>query len=143
MNPYFRKHVENFVNVIRNLQIMYGFFDLPRNWPAFPINNFLLIPAKVAIWFPTVFCNFILITIADRSFVFIWPHRFTEVNYFTVTTVNLINDIVLSSVATRSLGLQRSLRKVLSVLIWFWNEMNNPVWWYSVFIRPFTKCAAL
>ena len=33
---------------------MYGFFDLPRNYRAFPINNFLLIPVKVVICFPAV-----------------------------------------------------------------------------------------
>ena len=43
----FQEAVGNFVIVIRILQRMYGFFDLPpRNCPAFPINNFLLIPAK-------------------------------------------------------------------------------------------------
>ena len=54
------------------------------------------------ICFPTVFCNFILITIAipGRSLVFIWtrfsrPFRSTEVHCFAVTTVNLINDIVI------------------------------------------------
>ena len=59
--------------MIRILQRMYGCFDLPRNQPAFPTNNFLLIPAKVVICFPTMFYNFIPITIAtpDRSFVFI------------------------------------------------------------------------
>ena len=73
--PYFRKHIENFVNLIRFL------------WPleTFLINNFLLIPAKVVIYFLTVFRNFILfiISISDRSFVFIWTRfqilfRFTE-----------------------------------------------------------------
>ena len=29
--PYFMKHVGKFVNVIRILQRMYGFFELPRN----------------------------------------------------------------------------------------------------------------
>ena len=61
--PYFRKHVGNFINVIRILQRMYGFFDLPRNAPAFRINKVLLIAAKAVVRFPTVFCNFILITI--------------------------------------------------------------------------------
>ena len=52
---------------------MYGFLDLPRSLPAFPINGFLLIPTIVVIYFPTVFCNFILFPIAipDRSFVLI------------------------------------------------------------------------
>ena len=52
---------------------MYSFFDLLKDEPAFFINNFLLIPAKVAVCFPTMFCNFILFTIAirDRSFAFI------------------------------------------------------------------------
>ena len=51
---------------------MHSFFDLPRNEPAFPINNFLLIPAKDMICFPTVFRNFILLTVAipNRCFVF-------------------------------------------------------------------------
>ena len=31
MKPYFRKYVGNFVNVIRILQRIYGFFDLLRN----------------------------------------------------------------------------------------------------------------
>ena len=67
------KHAGNFVNVIKILQRMYSFFDLTRNYLDFPIKNFLLIPAKVVICFPTVFDNFILFTatIADRPFVFI------------------------------------------------------------------------
>ena len=48
-------------------------------------------------YFPTVFCNFILITFAipGISFLFIWTwFRLTEVDCFTVTTVNFINDII-------------------------------------------------
>ena len=90
---------------------MYGFFDLLRNSPALPINNFLLIPAKVVICFPTVFCNFIPITIAipDRSFVFIRTRfyrsfRFTKVDCFAGAAVNLTQAILfLFSVAARSL----------------------------------------
>ena len=52
----------NFANVVRILQKMYNFFDLPRNKPAFPIKNYFLIPAKVVTCFPTVFCDFILFT---------------------------------------------------------------------------------
>ena len=93
--PYFRKHVENFANVIRKLPRLYSFSDLPRSQPAFPLNNFLLIPGKVVICFPIMFFNFILVTMAtpDRSFVFMKPLRFTEVDYFTVNTINFINDI--------------------------------------------------
>ena len=50
-----------------------------------PINNFLLLPLKVTIWFPAVFSSFILITITvpDRSFLLIWTQietafRFTK-----------------------------------------------------------------
>ena len=61
------------------------------------------------------------IAISNRSFVLIcrWfykPFRFNEVDCFAVTIVSFINDIVLSFVATRSFGLQSSLRKVLSLL---------------------------
>ena len=77
---------------------MYGFFDLPRNWPTFLINNFLLIPAKAVIWLPTMSRNFILFAIAnpDRSFVLICTQfwRVTELDCFAITTVNIINDIV-------------------------------------------------
>ena len=46
------------------------FLDLPKNQSAFPIKNFLLIPAKVAIFFPTMFRNLILFTIVilEKSF---------------------------------------------------------------------------
>ena len=50
---------------------------------------------------PTVFCNFIFltITIPDSFFVLIWmqfwsPFRFMEVDYFGVVTANFINDVV-------------------------------------------------
>ena len=53
------------------------------------------------IYFPKVFCNFILITtaISARSFVFIWtrfsrPFRFTEVDCFTVTTINFLDTVL-------------------------------------------------
>ena len=45
---------------------MHRFFDLPRNQPAFPVNNFFLITAEVVFCFPTVFCDFILMIIAFR-----------------------------------------------------------------------------
>ena len=69
---YLKKHEGNFVKVIRVFQVKHSFFDLPMNEPAFPMNNFLLIPAKVVIYFPTVFPNFILFTVAipERRFVF-------------------------------------------------------------------------
>ena len=39
---------------------MYRFFDLRRSLHAFPTNNFLLILAKIVIFFTTLFRNFIL-----------------------------------------------------------------------------------
>ena len=50
---------------------MYILFELPRNKPAFSINNFVLVPAKVVIFFPTVFRGFVLfrITVFGRPFV--------------------------------------------------------------------------
>ena len=71
--PYFRKHIGIFVNVIKILQRFYRFLIfLGINLLSLSkINNSLLIPANVAICFPTVFRIFFLFTIAtpDRSFL--------------------------------------------------------------------------
>ena len=115
------KHVGEFVNVIRILQRMYSFFDLPRNYTAFSINNFHLIPAKAVICFPTVHHNFILFTI-----LFLTDHMclsegsfkdcsFTKVDYFAVTTVNFIGNIFIIFCSYSIVSLQSSLCKVLSV----------------------------
>ena len=53
--------------MIKILQRIYGLFDLPGNQPPFPINKFLLIPAKVVIFFPTVFHNFILTNLSQSQ----------------------------------------------------------------------------
>ena len=60
-----------------------------------------MLPAKIVIWFQTVFHSFILfiVGIPGRSFVFTWtqiqrPYRFPEIDYFAVTTVNFLNNIV-------------------------------------------------
>ena len=50
--------------MIRILQRIYFFFDIPRNQPVFAINNSLFIPGKVVIFFPEVFRKFIPFTIA-------------------------------------------------------------------------------
>ena len=63
---------------------MYSFLDLPRNY--------------IAKFYPTVFRNFILFTIAifDRPFVFIAILkivRFTEIDCFGVTVISYINNV--------------------------------------------------
>ena len=63
---------------------MYSFLDLPRNY--------------IAKFYPAVFRNFILFTIAifDRPFVFIAVLkivRFTKVNCFGVTVISYINNV--------------------------------------------------
>ena len=80
---------------------MYSFFVLPRSWPAFTINSFRLIPAKVVLYFQTLFCSFILVTIVspDWYFMFILMQfqrlfRLTEVDCFAFTTVNFISNFV-------------------------------------------------
>ena len=50
-------------------QRVYGFFNLSRNQPIFPFNNFLFIPDKAVIFVATVISNFILlrVTVLESS----------------------------------------------------------------------------
>ena len=101
---------------------MYGFFDLPRNAPAFRINKALLIAAKAVVRFPTVFCNFILITIlipdkllcsSERDFKNRLDSQMQTASQWLQSILQTI--LFLFSIATQSLVVQRILRKVFSV----------------------------
>ena len=69
---------------------MYSFPDLARNYPAFSINNFLLIPPKVVICFPKLFHNFILSAFAWKAkrFAFAGFLHFVLLHNFSGTSPN-------------------------------------------------------
>ena len=118
------------------LQTMYNFFGFPGNCPAFPINEPLLLPVKVGIFFPTVICVFIFSSIAifNRSFMIailktikIILSRLPRTCY-----ISFISNVAI--ICTESQGLRSSSHKTIGLIQKMRNSLSSPSFlWESLF----------